>query len=204
MHKAPQSRRALLHQASYDLEQFDTQQGIDDITEYDLSDIVPSNDVAGIARQHLRKELTAVQNNLKHKEIQISHQLVLGNQTMTEIASRVNLHPTTIANTVKRPKVKRYINLLLRLKSLDDGSNYRQRELLLWRIAQQNEISDPRTAISAVAEINRTKADTPEAELRQKENENVSGATQVIIQLADARLIASPLDELPNHMRDIN
>jgi len=105
---------------------------------------------------------------------------------------------------MKREYGAMLVSALTRLYSLRDGTRYSQRELMLYRIACRNELTDPRTSIAALAEINRTKNDTPEAKARAKQNLDISQQPQVIIQLADPRLTASPLDELPPTMKDIN
>ena len=68
----------------------------------------------------------------------------------------------------------------------------------------REELLDPRTAIAAIAEINKMRTDTDSAQAKLKQNETIQDKTTIIIQLADARLLPSPLDNPQLNLKDVN
>jgi len=125
-------------------------------------------------------------------------------QNYTKVAERYRVNPQTVTRHVKSPKGVKLLSLLTLFNELTSGATAIERQQLLWRIALNNEDIDPKTSISAIAEINRMTTDTDAQKAKISENSDLSKSPQVIIQLQDSRLTPSVLDELPNHMKDVN
>ena len=171
---------------------------------YDLDELLPSDDHAALAEQRLKREIEACARHLKPRFIS-AITMVTNGSTVASAGRKYHIGGQTIAKHMNSGYGLRFYNALRRLYALRDGTKYIQRELMLWRIAAANEIKDPRTSIAAIAEINRTKGDTPDALTKAKDNAGLQGQPTIIIQLADNRLKSSPLDELPTHMiKDVN
>ena len=73
----------------------------------------------------------------------------------TEIAKKLGRTPGTVGRHVNSDKGQRLLALLSHLKMGIAGPNEAQRINMLWRISKENEESQPKTSISAIAEINR-------------------------------------------------
>jgi hypothetical protein len=123
-------------------------------------------------------------------------------QNYSKVARKYRIGSQTVAKHVKSPKGQKLLSLLTLFHQLIDGPTAIERQQLLWRIALNNEILDPRISIAAVGEINRMQTDTPAAQAKLKQNTDLGSQGNVIIQIQDSRLTASKLDDLPNHMRD--
>jgi hypothetical protein len=169
----------------------------------DLDELIPSDSHDAIAKQRLQREIEACARHIRPRYISAITAVCSGS-TVAAASRKYHCAAQTLSNQMKSPYGERLLNAIRRLHALRDGTEYIQRELMLWRIAASNELSDPRTSIAAIAEINRTKADTPIDAAKAKENIDLQNMPQVIIQIADPRLVASPLDELPSTMKDIN
>ena len=174
-------------------------------SDYDLDAYIPANDTLAITKRNILREVRAATINLSPRFVSAVTSVIMAGESYTSASRRYRMSSQALSNCIRNTKYGNALaQALNRLKSLDEGTKYEQREAMLWRIAVDNEKADPRTTISALAEINRSKADTPDAIIKKKENDTLTNQPQVIIQLQDARLTASPLDELPNSMRDIN
>lgn len=125
-------------------------------------------------------------------------------QNFSKVAEKYRVSASTVSKHVKSDKGVKLLSLLTLFNDLTSGATAIERQQLLWRIALNNEILDPKTSISAIAEINRMTTDTAAQKAKITENSDLSKAPQVIIQLQDSRLTPSVLDELPNHMKDVN
>ena len=69
------------------------------------------------------------------------------------IASKLDLHPKTVRNTLKSPDARRLSALLAYLSLANEGPRVAQQRHMLWQIAVDNRESDPRVSIAANAEI---------------------------------------------------
>lgn len=117
------------------------------------------------------------------------------------------MHPQTVGKILKSDDAKRLKGLLIEYRNINQGVTAIQRESLLWRIALSNEELDPKTSISAIAEINRMKVDTDAAQAKIEERKNSTSTgeqPQVIIQLADPRLKPTALDAPNPNIKDVN
>ena len=91
------------------------------------------------------------------------------------IAETVDLTAITVNRTLRSEKGQRLLALMAHLTLLNDGPREGQRRAMLWRIAQKNEDPDPRTAISAISELNRMHF--------QAETINQGGITGNVVQI---------------------
>jgi hypothetical protein len=124
-------------------------------------------------------------------------------QSFKKVAEMYRVAPQTVSKHVKSPKGIQLLSLLTMCNQLVSGASSIERQQLLWRVALNNELVDPRVSISAIGEINRMTLDTPQQIAKEQQNTDLQNSPTVIIQLQDARLTPSKLDELPNHMKTI-
>jgi len=97
-------------------------------------------------------------------------------QQNIQIAEDLNITPQTVSNIVNGDKGKRLRALLAHYEYAIEGPNEAQRRNALWRIALDNEEDEPKTAISAIAELNRMTL----ADYTQKQT-NAPQTTTIII-----------------------
>lgn len=88
----------------------------------------------------------------KHVEMVKKHHL---NKTNVLIAEELGVAAGTVGKALKQKPALKLLALLRHLALMMDGPREGQRRNFLWRIAMRNELEDPRTAIAAVAEINK-------------------------------------------------
>ena len=111
-----------------------------------------------------------------------------------QTARRLKSTPNTVSKVCRSLDGIKLKNLLLHHNQLMSGVSAIEREQLLWRIALGNEDINPRTSVSAIAEINKMKADTQADHARLESEKTLADTPTIIIQLADPRLLPSPLD----------
>ena len=112
----------------------------------------------------------------------------------TKTAKRLKVSPETVKKVWVSRKGVELRGLIQQHNTLMAGTNAIEREQLLWRIALDNEHHNPRTSVSAIAEINKMKADTEADHAKIEQEKSITDKPQVIIQLGDNRLLPSPLD----------
>jgi len=113
----------------------------------------PANDAFMLSVNNIQRRIVAHCQTMPrtHPEIvRLVHQ-GLNNE---EIRNRTGRSNTPAI--MKKPASKRLLALLQHYQTALDGPNIAQRRNMLWRIAQREEIDGPKTAISALAELNRS------------------------------------------------
>jgi hypothetical protein len=107
--------------------------------------------------QSIRRIQTAiVQHSSKLKPTQVTiAKLHHKGKNNTQIAEEVGKNPTTVAKTLKLREVQVLVGLLQHYTLAVDGPKEAVRRAMLWRIATDNEQVAPKTAIAAIAEINK-------------------------------------------------
>lgn len=118
----------------------------------------------------------------------------LAEDNYTRTAYRLKASSQTVATVCKSPEGIKLRNLLQHHQQLISGVSAIEREQLLWRIALNNEDMNPRTSVSAIAELNKMKADSQADHAKLESERTLTDKPQVIIQLTDPRLLPSPLD----------
>ena len=174
------------------------------ITEDDLDDSEynPANDAYLAMTQHLQGRLMVCAKQLRPSHLAIAKLADAGLKNK-DIAERVRLAPESVCNILKKPLVREVRELMTKYSMLVAGSTQAMRDAMLYRIAVRNEISDPKVAISAIAEMNKLVHNERVHQLNQKQG----GTSQqtIIVQLGDPRLKPSALDNAPRHLiRDLN
>jgi hypothetical protein len=152
------------------------------------------------ANDEFKRVLQSIKLQIRHLSLKMRPRhammvkLYVDERSYTNVAARLATSTQTVATVCKSPDGVRLRQLLAHHNQLVTGVSAIEREQLLWRIALNNELKNPRTSISAVAEINKMKADTEAFKVKLESERTISESPQVIIQLADPRLLPSPLD----------
>ena len=107
----------------------------------------------------LQRAITTVSARLKPRQVAAAKLFHKG-KTKVAIAEELGVHQMTIGKWFKLPDMHQLLTLLQHYAATLDGPREEQRRHLLWRVAVDNRDSDPRTAIAAVAEINRMDMNT--------------------------------------------
>ena len=174
--------------------------------EPELDDSVynPANSQYRKVTHSLRRIIKHQAMQMRPKHAQIAKLVASGMQTNVQIAKRMRCAPNTVASVKKQPDAQRLIGAIRELKLLTDGTRAIDREMMLWGIALREEEIDPRTSIAAISEINRMKVDTPAAQAKLAQTADITNQPTIIIQLADSRLLPSPLDNPQLNLKDVN
>ena len=153
------------------------------------------------ANDEFKRTVVTLQRRIHHlsavlpPRYALTARLSLAPFTYVEIAKKVRFTPTTVSRLLKDDKVQELRRALIQLRNLLSGVSALEREQMLWRIALNNEEFNPRTSIAAISEMNKMKIDHAAAQEKSKQNTILASQPQVVIQLADARLIPTALDE---------
>ena len=146
------------------------------------------------ANDEFKRTLHALQNGVRRLAVKTTPRYAmiarvsLASNSNTEIAKRVRCHPTTVGKALRDPIVMEIRKKLIHINTLLSGSTAIEREQLLWRIAMKNEDIDPKTSISAIAEINKMKVDTEAAQQQIKDVNQISdhNKPQITVQFVQA------------------
>jgi len=164
-----------------------------DTPELEESAYNPANDEFKRTVRLLQKKIQHLTTTLRPRYALVAR-LSLSPYKYTEIAKKARFTPSTVAKIVKEPEVVQLRNALVQLRSLLQGVSALEREQMLWRIAIKNEEFNPRTAIAAIAEMNKMKIDHAAAKEKSKQNTALVNKPNIVVQLSDSRLIPSKLD----------
>jgi len=161
--------------------------------ELEESSYNPANDEFKRTVVSLQRRIHHLAGTLRPRYAMVA-KLSLGTHTNIEIARKTRFNPATITNILRTDKVQELRRALIQLRSLLEGVSALEREQMLWRIALRNEEFNPRTSIAAVSEINKMKIDTHAAKEKSKQNTALVNKPNIVIQLADQRLLPTALD----------
>ena len=130
----------------------------------------PNNDPYIQNVKSLERLITAQAKLLTPRQLQIVRMFNAG-QKPKDIATQLKCHPQTVYNNTNSPKGKKHISLMRRHLTAVEGPNTAQRRAMMWRIAQDNEHEEPKTAIQAIntlntMEDNQYTRDNPEQEAK--------------------------------------
>jgi len=164
-----------------------------DLPELEDSVYNPANDEFKRTVVALQRKIHSLSNIMRPRYAMIAR-LSLSPYTNVEIGIKTRFTASTVGKVLKNEDVQTLRRALIQLRNLLSGVSAIEREQMLWRIALNNEEFNPRTAIAAVSEINSMKIDHAAAKEKSKQNTLISQQPQVIIQLADARLVPTKLD----------
>lgn len=122
--------------------------------EFLLDDYHPANDRFLLQQELIQKKIMAQSACMSPQHVQAVKYHVTG-MSNTDIAEKLNLHPSTISQAIKGEKGKRLAALLHFYQAGIEGPNKAQRKNLLWRMAVKNEDERPTVAKECVAELNK-------------------------------------------------
>jgi len=114
----------------------------------------PANDQYIKDISNLKRMIVSHSQSMHPKTVQMCKLAHVG-LAHTEIAKKLKCANGTVGKHVNSDKGQRLLALLSHLKMGIQGPNEAQRINMLWRISRENEESQPKTSISAIAEINR-------------------------------------------------
>jgi len=122
----------------------------------------PANDAWYRQKRRIHESIKALEMLLQPKQVHAAKLFHTGNN-FTQIAQKLHLTPTTIANYINQPNIQRLVSLLLHAKDQHDSVNAQHRKALLWRITVDNEHDAPNLAIAAIKEMNAMEGTTAAA-----------------------------------------
>jgi hypothetical protein len=126
----------------------------------------PANDAYIQKNRLIERQIVQQSKLLKATHLQIvklHHSGLYG----TEIAERLGRSQMTVSKVINTPAAKRLLALLGHYQVSLEGPNLAQRKNMMWRIAQESELSDPRVAIAATETLNKM-----DEQLIKRQNEN--------------------------------
>lgn len=127
--------------------------GLQDPDEF-LDRAHPENDQYMQGVEHIQRQIMHQTTLLRSKQVQILKSVFAGNNFI-ETGRLHGTAATTVSRLVKSENGQRLLNLLQYHLKLIEGPNEAQRRNMLWRMAQADEKLDPKTAIKALAELNK-------------------------------------------------
>lgn len=104
--------------------------------------------------QHIKRAIVARSQSMKREHVEIIKRTHAGEKTRA-VSEAVGLTPATVNKVRKSKDGQELMVLLMQLTLLMDGPLEMQRRHMLWRIACENEIENPKVAIAAIAEMNK-------------------------------------------------
>ena len=114
----------------------------------------PANDEYLKKVRRIEQWLVYESTKVKPKHLAIIKAWAAG-QKQKIIAEQQGISAQTVCRVVNTAQGQKIIALLAHLVQLLEGPQEAQRRAMLWRIAQDNELDSPRTAITAIEAINR-------------------------------------------------
>lgn len=87
--------------------------------------------------------------------IKTAAQMASQRKSVREIARTLHKSQSKVSTTLKTAAVQQVVFFYQHLEVLKDGPNENLRKQMLWRIAVDNEKTDPKEATKALAELNR-------------------------------------------------
>ena len=141
-----------------------------------LDEFHPDNDQYIKGVEHVQRQLVHATRSLRPKQVEILKTIFAG-ANFTQTAKKHGTTAVTVSRLVKSPNGERLLSLLQYHLKLLEGPQEAQRRAMLWRIAQREEINNPKTSIVAMGELN--KMHNFEKQLTQdKEVGKAGGSTQ--------------------------
>lgn len=131
----------------------------------------------------VKSEIMDLQKDLEPWEARAAKMFAYGSSVRT-IAKEMGKRQANIAEALDKLSVMRLVHHWQHLEVLRDGPNEALRKQMLWRIAVDNERSDPKEATKALAELNKMAAP-----------KHKGAGNTVNIVITHANLQKGPLDE---------
>lgn len=120
----------------------------------DLGKYSPFNDQYHQEVNGLKQTIAELTSQMKPKHVEVV-KLRHAGQSRAETCEELGITPQRYHLILKREDSKHLLTLLSLMRQTIDGPNKEQRFHMLWRICVDNELKAPRTAIAAIAEMNK-------------------------------------------------
>jgi len=160
---------------------------ISEVPEVDDNPYHPANDAYNKDVQHVQSIVMATQRMMKPKHVQIAKMHFAGRRGV-DIAEEVNVTPNSVSTVLKRADVKKLLSLLIYIQAAMEGPSAAHRKAILYRIVVDNEKNSPKTALQAIAELNKM-------EMNNHLIETGQGPNQVSITINENYFPKTPLDQ---------
>jgi hypothetical protein len=166
------------------------------------SEFNPANDALIGMMKELQQSMTRAARGMRPSHLAIA-KLADKNMKTIDIAAQTRLTVAAVYNALRNPQVIKLRDTMTQYQGLLAGCTQVQRDNMLYRIAVRAEIPEPKIAIAALAELSKTEHNAKTRQMQQKQG-GTSNQT-VVVQIADARLKPSKLDDAPAHLiKDLN
>ena len=143
-----------------------------------LDDQHPANDAYLRSLEHHQRMIVSLSKQMKPKHVIMIKRRHTGEQVAL-IAQALNTTPTTVSKVCNSELGLRLRTMLQFYQLGIEGPNAAQKKNMLWRIARDSEQDQPKTAIQALAELNRM--DTTDFERQNPINDPANQQPQVVI-----------------------
>jgi hypothetical protein len=147
----------------------------------------PQNDEFNRNIEQVKRVIMAHQRGMTPKHVQMVKYYFAGT-TQVQIAEQVSSSPNTVGRVINSDRGQRLVQLLHYMAEAIAGPSIAQRKAMLSRIAQRAEQKDPKTAIVAIAELNKMGV----TEFTQENDDN--GPQQVNITINNNHFPRTELD----------
>ena len=114
----------------------------------------PENDQYMQAIERIQRKIMHASRLLRTKQVNIIKDVFTG-KNFTEVAAINSCTPITVSRLVHSTAGQRLLDLLQYHIKLLEGPNEALRRNMLWRIAAKEELTDPKTSIKAISELNK-------------------------------------------------
>jgi hypothetical protein len=102
----------------------------------------------------LQREVAAKCAEMPPKHVEVVRKWQAG-MTQVDICKELDVQTRYCSQIIKKKRSQELMALMHLLRARMDGPNFEQRMNMLWRISVDNESERPKTAITALAEINK-------------------------------------------------
>ena len=102
----------------------------------------------------IKRAMVTAQSHMKQKHVEIIKQASLGTRNK-DIAEELGVHAATVGKVIRSEQGKELLTLIRHLSALNEGPSSEQRKRTLWEIVVDNQDDEPKTAIAAIAEMNK-------------------------------------------------
>ena len=151
----------------------------------------PDNDRYFDSLAHIKRAVMDAQLRLRPMQ---RHAIMLHRNGMKnkEIANKLDINPNTVSKYLNLPQAQRLMRVMDHHQHQIDGPNFEHRKAILYRIALEQEKSQPKTTITAIQEINKMSG------VYQQDQGGMHAGGDINIQINGELLPRGALDVLPN------
>jgi len=150
----------------------------------------PSNDIYMRSVDHVQRQIMSQTALLRPKQVQMV-KCVFNGLNYTETALKVGCSPSTVSKVVQSQNGARLLKLLQYHLNLLQGANTAQRRNMAWRIAVDNEQTDPKVSLQAI----KTLEDIDNREFKEKNPQGAAVITMPTVVYANENLTPTVLDQ---------